>query len=214
MSWLKDRWKIEEPLPKFCFCGIKERVFCIELLLTMRNGYILRISNAKNRGFHLAKHQHRRHGQIASERRQCSAFGGTRKESCTMNCWKRAKLSMGIATDNNWSIWTMHCSKNGQNGTRDTNEWYCNTSTLRAIALLSSRKTLKLDLLPHPPYSSDLAPSDYHFSRSMAHGLAGLHLANFEEVQNELDEWFQFKDASFYRRGIHVLPERKCGKNV
>ena len=42
-------------------------------------------------------------------------------------------------------------------------------------------KTLKLDLLPHPPYSPDLAPSDYHLFRSVAHGLAGLHLANFEE---------------------------------
>lgn len=73
-------------------------------------------------------------------------------------------------------------------------------------------KTLKWDLLPHPPYSPDLAPSDYHLFRSMAHGLAGLHLANFEEVQNWLDEWFRSKDASFYRRGIHVLPERwqKC----
>ena len=35
-------------------------------------------------------------------------------------------------------------------------------------------KTLKLDLLSHSPYSPDLAPSDYHLFRSMAHGLAGL----------------------------------------
>ncbi|EFN83228.1 Histone-lysine N-methyltransferase SETMAR, partial [Harpegnathos saltator] len=72
-------------------------------------------------------------------------------------------------------------------------------------------KTLKWDLPPHPPYSPDLASSDYHFIpiiRSMAHGLAGQHLANFEKVQNWLDEWFRSKDASFYRRGIHVLPER------
>ncbi|EFN77462.1 Histone-lysine N-methyltransferase SETMAR, partial [Harpegnathos saltator] len=44
------------------------------------------------------------------------------------------------------------------------------------------------------------------------HGLAGQHLANFEEVQNWFDEWFLSKDASFYRRGIHVLLARwqKC----
>ncbi|EFN85687.1 Histone-lysine N-methyltransferase SETMAR, partial [Harpegnathos saltator] len=74
-------------------------------------------------------------------------------------------------------------------------------------------KTLKWDLVPHPPYSvPDLAPSYYHLLRSMAHGLAGQHLANFEEVQNWLDEWFRSKDASFYRRGIHGLPGRwqKC----
>ncbi|EFN81571.1 hypothetical protein EAI_03095, partial [Harpegnathos saltator] len=44
-------------------------------------------------------------------------------------------------------------------------------------------KTLKWDLLPHPPYLPNLAPSDYHLFRSMAHGLAEQHLANFEEVQ-------------------------------
>jgi len=120
---------------------MKERVSCIELLL-LRNGYISRIPNAKNRGFHLAKHQHR-HSQIASERRQCSAFGGIKKESCTMSCWNRAKLSMGIATDNNWSIWTMHCSKNDQNRIWDTNEWYCSTIMLRAIALPLSRTWLE-----------------------------------------------------------------------
>ncbi|EFN77243.1 hypothetical protein EAI_08547, partial [Harpegnathos saltator] len=69
-------------------------------------------------------------------------------------------------------------------------------------------KMLKWDLLPLPPYSPDLAPSDYHLFRSMAHGLAGQHLANFDEVQNWLDELFRSKDASFYRRAIHILPER------
>ncbi|EFN89975.1 Histone-lysine N-methyltransferase SETMAR, partial [Harpegnathos saltator] len=62
--------------------------------------------------------------------------------------------------------------------------------------------------LKYPPYSPDLASSDYHLFRSIAHGLAGQHLANFEEVQNWLDEWFRSKDSSFYRRDIHVLPER------
>ncbi|EFN82332.1 Histone-lysine N-methyltransferase SETMAR, partial [Harpegnathos saltator] len=70
-------------------------------------------------------------------------------------------------------------------------------------------KTLKWDLLPHQqPYSPDLASSYYHLFRSMVHGLAGQNLANFEEEQNWLDEWFWSKDASFYRRAIHILPER------
>ena len=32
-------------------------------------------------------------------------------------------------------------------------------------------ETLKWEVLPHPPYSPDIAPSDYHFFLSMAHGL-------------------------------------------
>lgn len=44
---------------------------------------------------------------------------------------------------------------------------------------------LKWDLLPHPLYSSDLTQSDYYFFRSKTYGLDGLHLVNFEEVQND-----------------------------
>ena len=33
-------------------------------------------------------------------------------------------------------------------------------------------ETLKWEVLPHPPYSPDIAPSDYYMFWSMAHGLA------------------------------------------
>ncbi|KAG5319810.1 MOS1T transposase, partial [Pseudoatta argentina] len=33
-------------------------------------------------------------------------------------------------------------------------------------------KTLKWDVLPHPPYSPDIAPSDYWLFRRMQHDLA------------------------------------------
>jgi len=33
-------------------------------------------------------------------------------------------------------------------------------------------ETLKWEVLPHPLYFPDIAPSDYHLFRSMAHGLA------------------------------------------
>ena len=32
-------------------------------------------------------------------------------------------------------------------------------------------ETLKCKVLPHPPYSPDIAPFDYYLFRSMAHGL-------------------------------------------
>ena len=36
-------------------------------------------------------------------------------------------------------------------------------------------ETLKWEVLPQPLYSPDIAPSDYHLFRSMAHGLAHQH---------------------------------------
>lgn len=69
-------------------------------------------------------------------------------------------------------------------------------------------ETLKWDVLPHPPYSPDIAPSDYHLFRSMTHGLAEQHFRSYEEAKNWIDAWIDSKDGQFFRRGIHLLPER------
>ncbi|KAG5321176.1 MOS1T transposase, partial [Pseudoatta argentina] len=65
-------------------------------------------------------------------------------------------------------------------------------------------ETLKWEVLPHPLYSPDIAPSDFHLFPSMAHGLADRRFHFYEEAQ----KWIASKDMSFFRRGIHVLPER------
>ncbi|GIY42676.1 hypothetical protein CEXT_317151 [Caerostris extrusa] len=73
------------------------------------------------------------------------------------------------------------------------------TTTLGAITLPSSRTPSNLFWY--------LLATDYHLFQSMIHGLAGpsTHLANSEEMQNWLDQWFRSKHASFYRRCIHIL---------
>ncbi|KAG5316282.1 MOS1T transposase, partial [Pseudoatta argentina] len=69
-------------------------------------------------------------------------------------------------------------------------------------------ETLKWEVLPHPPYSPVIAPSNFHLFRSMAHGLADRRFHSYEEAQKWIDSWIASKDMSFFRRGIHVLPER------
>ncbi|KAG5313023.1 MOS1T transposase, partial [Pseudoatta argentina] len=69
-------------------------------------------------------------------------------------------------------------------------------------------ETLKWEVLPHPLYSPDIAPSDFHLFRSMAHGLADRRFHSYEEAQKWIDSWIASKDMSFFQRGIHVLPER------
>lgn len=71
------------------------------------------------------------------------------------------------------------------------------------------------DILPHPPYSPDLAPSDYHLFSSMGHALAEQHFGSFEDVEKWLDEWIDEKNEQFFWQGIHNLPERweKCVKS-
>ena len=45
-------------------------------------------------------------------------------------------------------------------------------------------KTLEWEVLPHPLYSPDIAPSDFHPFRSMAHGLADQRFHSYEEAKN------------------------------
>ncbi|UYV74220.1 Iav [Cordylochernes scorpioides] len=69
-------------------------------------------------------------------------------------------------------------------------------------------EALQWDVLPHPLYSPDIAPSDYHMFRSMTHGLAEQHFTSYEEAKNWVNVWIASKDEDFFRNGIRMLPER------
>jgi len=78
------------------------------------------------------------------------------------------------------------------------------------VAKITSQKIEELgwELLPHPPYSPDLAPSDYHLFRSMQHSLAEKKFENREEVQIWVTNYFESQPAEFFARGIRSLRER------
>ena len=46
------------------------------------------------------------------------------------------------------------------------------------------------ELLPHPPYSPDLAPSDYHFISTFYNYLRGKNFENEEVLKIELEKFF------------------------
>jgi len=60
----------------------------------------------------------------------------------------------------------------------------------------------------HPPYSPDIAPSDYHLFRSMQSALIGERFTSYESIANWLNEWIKSKELEFFVRGIRMLPER------
>ena len=64
------------------------------------------------------------------------------------------------------------------------------------------------ELLPHPPYSPDIAPSDYHLFRAMQHHLDGKSYDDRQALETDIHEFFESKPARFYRDGIHALPMR------
>lgn len=64
------------------------------------------------------------------------------------------------------------------------------------------------DVLPHPPYSPDLAPSDYHLFRSLQNSLDGETFQSIEDIKNHLARFFESKDKTFWERGIFSLADR------
>ena len=77
-------------------------------------------------------------------------------------------------------------------------------------SLMTRQKLLDLgwELMPHPPYSPDLAPSDYHLFHSMQNSLNGKTFTNDDDVKSHLDQFIGSRDQDFYQRGIFKLPER------
>lgn len=64
------------------------------------------------------------------------------------------------------------------------------------------------EILPHPPYSPDLAPTDFHLFRSLSNHLSGHIFESDAAISAFIDEFFDKKPKTFYRDGIRKLPER------
>ena len=72
----------------------------------------------------------------------------------------------------------------------------------------STIENLGWEVLSHPAYSPNLAPSDYHFFRSMQHFLSEKSYSDLEEIKKDISQYFISKPASLYKKGIKMLSER------
>lgn len=76
---------------------------------------------------------------------------------------------------------------------------------------LMTRKKLKdlnWEVLMHPAYSPDLAPSDYHLFRDMQNFFNGLSMTSREDCKKYLVQFFDQKSQKFYSDGIMALPDK------
>jgi hypothetical protein len=72
-------------------------------------------------------------------------------------------------------------------------------------------KDLKLEVLTHPPYSPDLAPSDFHHFWPLKYSLRGCHFRSDEEVKEAMHDWLAQQPEDFFQR-FYALVEcwRRC----
>ena len=67
-------------------------------------------------------------------------------------------------------------------------------------------------ILPHPPYSPDLAPSDYFLFPKLKESLRGERFDSDNDVMEAVNAFFGGQDKSWFNAGIALLEKRwtKC----
>ena len=84
------------------------------------------------------------------------------------------------------------------------------TATIKLLNRLNAEiklNELSFELLPHPPYSPDLAPSDCWLFSDLKKMLQGKRFVSNEEVIAEVEAYFESKDESFYKKGHRKVKE-------
>ena len=68
------------------------------------------------------------------------------------------------------------------------------------------------EILEHPPYSPDLAPSDFRLFPNMKKHLHAKRFKSQDDVKHEVQTWLSGQDPTFYRQGFEKWISRldKC----
>ena len=77
---------------------------------------------------------------------------------------------------------------------------------------MQSVRDCGFELLPHPPYSPDLAPSDFFLFSKLKKELRGQRYDDDDELMLAVEGFCKGHDSPFYREGLEALPRRwtKC----
>ena len=78
------------------------------------------------------------------------------------------------------------------------------TSRVSQVAI----KPCGFEELNHPPYSPDLAPSDFYLFRKLKFDLIGTRFEDDDSLKAEIDAWLMSWAEKFYFSGIQALKSR------
>ena len=67
-------------------------------------------------------------------------------------------------------------------------------------------------LIEHPPYSPDLAPSDFRLFPKLKTAISGTHFQSDDDVIHAVDDFLNGQEKDFFKSGIEALKHRwqKC----
>lgn len=87
-----------------------------------------------------------------------------------------------------------------------------NAPSHKAHKSMAKLEQLGYELVDHPPYSPDLAPSDYYLFPNLKRMLQGTRFYSNSEVETQTTAYFEELPKSYYETGIKMLESRwtKC----
>jgi len=85
---------------------------------------------------------------------------------------------------------------------------YDNARPHVAQQTLEKLNELMIKTVPHPPYSPDLSPTDYHIFQALDYFLSGKLLKNKDSSKQVFQEFLASGTSDFYQTGILKLVSR------
>ena len=81
-----------------------------------------------------------------------------------------------------------------------------------SVAACQTAARCSYQILPHPPYSPDIAPSDFFLFPQLKSTLRGKHFPSDNDVIRVVEAWFSGQTGCFYKDGIRKVKQRweKC----
>ena len=83
-----------------------------------------------------------------------------------------------------------------------------NAPVHKSVVAMASIHECGFELVQHPPYSPDLAPSDFHMFQNMERHLAEIHYNTNNDVISVFDDFLDLQDKNFYEYVIKALEQR------
>ncbi|CAK9801736.1 Histone-lysine N-methyltransferase SETMAR [Anthophora plagiata] len=68
--------------------------------------------------------------------------------------------------------------------------------------------SLQYEILPHPPYSPDISPTDYYLFRNYELFLREKKYNNQNDIIKDFESFINSKNKDFFQKGIYDLPNR------
>ena len=87
-----------------------------------------------------------------------------------------------------------------------------NAPAHRARQAVETAERCGFEILPHPPYSPDLAPSDFCLFPNLKKSIKGRRFEDISDAIDAVEEWFEDQSDTFYSQGLLKVKDRweKC----